>query len=226
MKILGIDTSTDFLSVAIVSEDSIVLNLDYLSHRRHSSELIPLINEALKRSSLSLKELDGFAVSIGPGSFTGLRIGVSTIKGLALSSKKPVIAVPTLDVIAQNAAYFPDIICPIIDARKDKIYSALYQSKNNRLKRISKYLLIPLDRLMRKIDRRRVLFLGDGIKLYKNSISKVSPKAEFAPSPLWFPRASVVAQKGLEALAKGRQDNPYDLVPMYLYSRECIITGK
>lgn len=226
MKILGVDTSTDFLSIAIVDENVLLVNFEHFCSRQHSSNLIPLIKETLKKSNLSIEDLDAFAVSIGPGSFTGLRIGASTIKGLALSCNKPVIGVPTLDVIATNATYFPHIICPIVDARKDKIYSALYQSKNNRLKKVSKYLLISLDRLISKIGKRKTLFLGDAVKLYKNNIKKIFSKAEFAPASLWFPRASVVARIGLEKIAKGKQDNPDELVPMYLYSRECSITGK
>jgi tRNA threonylcarbamoyl adenosine modification protein YeaZ len=226
MKILGIDTSTDFLSIAVVDESTLLVNFEHLCKRQHLSYLMPSIKEILKKSNLSLRDLDGFAVSIGPGSFTGLRVGVSTVKGLALISQKPVVGIASLDVIAQNVVYFPDIICPIIDAKKNKLYSALYQSKDNRLKKLSKYLLISLAQLMTKIGRRRTLFLGDGIKLYKDDISQLCPQAEFAPTSLWFPRASIVAKMGLCAIAKGRGDNPYELVPMYLYSRECSITGK
>lgn len=226
MKILGIDTSTDFLSIAIIDENGLLVNFEYPCNRQHSSSLIPLIKEMLKKSALAIKDLDAFAVGIGPGSFTGLRIGVSTIKGLALGCNKPVVGVPTLDVIATNAVYFPGIICPIIDARKGKIYSALYQSKGKGLKKISKYLLISLDKLVFKIGKRKTLFLANGVKLYKNDISKLFPKAEFAPVSLFSPKGSVVAQMGLEKIAKGKQDDPDQLVPMYLYSQKCSITGK
>lgn len=226
MKILGIDTSTDFLSMAIINENGMLVNFEYSCNRQHSSNLIPLIKEMLNKSGLSIKDLDAFAVGIGPGSFTGLRIGVSTIKGLALGCSKPVVGVPTLDVIATNAAYFPGIICPIIDARKGKFYAALYQPKRNGLKKISKYLLIPLDKLALKIGKKKTLFLGDGVKLYKNDISKLFAKAEFAPVSLFSPKGSAVAQMGLEKIAKGKQDDPNQLVPLYLYSQKCSITGK
>ena len=121
MRILAIDTSTRFLSVAVADGGRALASHHREAHMKHSSQLVPVIEKVLKKSGIGLGGIDGFAVSIGPGSFTGLRIGVTTIKALAFSLKKPVAAVPTLDAIAEGVKGFAGIICPILDAKKKKV---------------------------------------------------------------------------------------------------------
>ena len=167
MIILAIDTSTRFLSVAVADGDRALSSYHREAHMRHSSRLIPTIEACLKRARLKLKDVDGFAVSIGPGSFTGLRIGVTTVKALAFSLKRPVAAVPTLDAIAEGAKRFKGVISPVIDAKKRKVYSCFYESDGKRIKRLTKYLLIEPDRLAKMTERfGNVLRLGDGVGIY------------------------------------------------------------
>lgn len=223
MKVLGIDTSTESLGIAIVEDGKLIVSNDKISAMRHSQDLIPTIKDLLKRASLALGDIDGIAVSIGPGSFTGLRIGVTTAKTLSLVTGKPVAAVPTLDAIARNAYYYPGTICPIMDAKKQLVYAALYKRSKKGLKRTSRHLLISVEELLKKLDT-KTLFLGDGIGLYGGIIEKVKKaKAEFAPPWLWLPKAEQVALLGSEKLKRSKKEKPLELVPLYLHSKECNI---
>jgi len=212
MKILAIDTSTDYLSLAVLDNGKVLAKFHQKTSMRHSILLVPTIDKMLKRARLKVKDIDCFAISIGPGSFTGLRIGVTVIKGLAYALKKPVVAVPTLDVIAWNAQNFKGMICPVLDARKNKVYACIYRSDENAVKKISKYLLLPLEELLKKIRKYdKVIFLGD---TKDNNFKKD-----------WHPKAEVVARLALEDFKKKRFVKPEELEPLYLYSKECDIKG-
>jgi len=223
MKVLGIDTSTKSLGIAIVEDGRLIIGCERIFDIRHSQDLIPVIKKSLKDASLKIEDIDGFSVSLGPGSFTGLRVGITAAKTLAIVTKKPIIGVPTLDVIAHNAYYYPGLICPILDARKQKLYAALYQRKGKTLSRLSKYLLLSIDELLKKVDK-RTLFIGDGIESYNSLINKaMKQKAEFAPTHLWLPKPEHVANLGWQRLKRGAQSKPLDIVPLYLHSKECNI---
>ncbi|MBI5143930.1 MAG: tRNA (adenosine(37)-N6)-threonylcarbamoyltransferase complex dimerization subunit type 1 TsaB, partial [Candidatus Omnitrophica bacterium] len=203
MKLLAIDTSTDYLSLAIINGDKVSAKFHKKAEREHSRLLVPMIDRLLKKTKTKLKDIDGFCVSIGPGSFTGLRIGVTVVKGLGYTLKKPIVAVPTLDAIAQNAKGFCGIICPVLDAKKNKVYACLYRSDIKRIKRISKYLLLPMEGLMDRVKRLKgkIFFLGDMDGLTRKNID-------------WHPKAEVVAKLGMEAFKKKRFVNPEDLEPL------------
>jgi tRNA threonylcarbamoyladenosine biosynthesis protein TsaB len=223
MKILGIDTSTHSLGIALVEDGKLLVSIDKILGLRHSQDLIPMVQSLLREHSLEIADIDCFAVSRGPGSFTGLRVGVAVVKALALVEKKPVVGVPTLDVIAQNVCYFEGLICPLMDAKKQKVYAALYRQGRKTLRRMSPYLLVSIDELLKRI-RTKTLFVGDGIRLYGATIQKKRKKAEFAHERLWLPKAEHVALLGWEQFKKGKIDKPLDLVPLYLHSRECNVT--
>ena len=127
MKILGIDTSTSCGSVGLIDGDSVIAEYLIDIPVTHSERLLGSIEHVLRQAGCSTGELDGWAISLGPGSFTGLRIGVSTIKGLAFATQKPVAGVPTLDVLAFNISPTPYLICPVLDARKGEVYAAFYR---------------------------------------------------------------------------------------------------
>ena len=217
MKILSIDTSTDYLSVAITDGAKVLARYHKPSHRNHSRLLIPTISGLVGKLRSGFKGIDGICVSVGPGSFTGLRIGVVTVKGLAYASGKPIVAVPTLDVIARNAKGFKGIVCPVLDAKKNKVYACLYRSDGIAFKKISKYLLIAVESLLKITEKYdKVLFLGDGVKL-------IGRKEKIKS---WHPRADAAAGLAAEDFRKKRFISPKKLEPMYIYSRECDITGK
>lgn len=185
---------------------------------RHSSILIPMIDKVLKKSRLSLSQLDGLCISIGPGSFTGLRISVATVKGLAYAVNKGIAAVPTLDVIAENAKFFKGMICPVLDARKNKVYACLYKSDGKTVKRMSEYLLLKAADLEKKIERyKNVVLLGDGVKLIKGGAKEAITN--------WYPRPDILIKLGEKRFKKGELTKSGDLEPLYLYSKECDITG-
>jgi len=216
-KLLAIDTSTNYLSLAITNGDKVISKFHKKADMSHSSLLVPMIDRLLKKARLRLKDIDGFSVSIGPGSFTGLRIGVTTVKGLAYVLKKPIVTVPTLDVIARNIKNFRGIICPVLDAKKGKVYACLYKSDGRVIKRISKYLLLPFDDLLKKTARcDKVIFLGD---------YPIGKSHRAGGIKDWYPKADIVAQIALEDVKKKRFIKPEDLEPMYIYSKECDITG-
>ena len=229
MLILAIDTSTDYLSLALMRDEKIVGRFHRRSHMRHSSLLVPMIDRMLKSARIKAQDLDCFAISSGPGSFTGLRIGVTTVKGLAYSLNKPIVAIPTLDVIARNVKDFKGVICPVLDARKNKVYACFYRSDGSDIKRISKYLLIPVKDLMEKAAKYdKIVFLGDGIDLIERSFERSllsRSQDQTLLRKVWHPRADVVARLGAKCFKDKKFTTAEDLEPLYLYSRECDIKG-
>lgn len=219
MKILAIDTSTKYLSIAVMKDERVVARFHRCAAMRHSRLLIPTVKRLLARARLKLPMIDLFCISAGPGSFTGLRIGVTAVKALTFACKKPAVAVPTLDVIAYNARTRPGIIVPILDARKQKVYAAIYCSDGASIKRLSRHLLLPAGDVMamlRRFKDEAVTFLGDGI-----------PKegVDGAIVADWYPCAMSVGLLGAELFRKRKTVTAQRLEPLYLYSKECDITG-
>jgi len=222
MKLLAIDTSTDYLSLAVISGGKVLARVHRKTPRSHSSLLMPMIDRVLKRSKTVLRDIDGFCLSIGPGSFTGLRIGTAAVKGLALATKKPIVAVPTLDVIAENGKKFCGIICPVLDARKGKVYASIYRSDGERVKKVSRHLLVSVDDLLGRLEKyKKILFLGD---FAEKIVERLPNTGSVLRS--WRPRSEVVGLLGAERFRDRKFVKPENLEPMYLYSRECDITGK
>jgi tRNA threonylcarbamoyladenosine biosynthesis protein TsaB len=218
MKILALDTSTSHLTIAVLDGEKVLATFHEKVDRNHSSMLIPMIDKTLKIAKTKLKSIGGFCIGVGPGSFTGLRIGVATIKGLAYPSGKPIVAVPTFDAVARNVTGYEGVICPVLDARKNKVYAALYESGKKGIRKLSEYLLVPASELMKiagKYDK--IFFIGDGVKIIGR------PENEAFD---WHPRAEVLGKLALESFAKKKFTSPEKLEPMYLYSRECDITGR
>ena len=223
MKILGIDTSSSNLSLAILGDKDEVFERNIEAGRRLSSIIIESITDIIKKKKMSLDSLDAFAVGLGPGSFTGLRIGIATVKGLALATSKPIIAIPSLDILASSVSENEYQICPIIDAKRQKVYSSIYKTKNNNLVRKNDYLLVDIEKLLKKI-KNKTIFLGDGINIYKKIIKdKLGKKAKFIDEESWFPRAGNLVLMAKEKYQKKKFDNSDKLVPLYLYPKECQI---
>ena len=222
MKILAIDTSGKAMGIAVADENGIIIEHNDTSGAKHSTALASTIKNILDKAGLGFNDIDGFSVSIGPGSFTGLRIGVTMIKGFAFATKKPVTAVPTLDTIAYNCIASPHLICTIVDASRNLVYACLYESTGSTLKRKSDYLLLSISELLERLQG-HVLFLGDGINIYKEDITnhfktlRGTNGVEFAPETMWYPRASTIAIMGLERLKDGKFEDPDKLVPFYIY---------
>ena len=233
MLVLGVDTSTEFLTVSLINGGKIIADYNLVGKLSHSALLVPTIKKALKKAKKRLKDIGLFAIGVGPGSFTGLRVGVTTMRAFSIVLNKPIIGVPTMNAIAYNAlGSDPDhrslhnegltpLICPILDAKKSQVYACIYGTDGDKLVRKSDYLLEPVEKLVERLTG-RVLFLGDAIPIYREKLSaKKALKAEFIDDKRWFPKASVIAKLGLLMFSGGKHDDPYDLEPMYLYARDC-----
>ena len=224
MKVLGIDTSTTCGSIGLIHDESVIseylLNLSVT----HSERLLDAIDLVLRKGRCSLTDLDGLAISIGPGSFTGVRIGVSTVKGLAYAVKKPVVGVSTLDVLASQVSPTPYLICPIIDARKGEVYSAFYRYEGfNRLKRLSQYQAIRPEVLSGML-KEPTIFLGDGVKTYGEDLrDSLKLFALFSPAALHIPHGSAVARLGVELLLRGEVLDLASFTPLYVRLSEAEI---
>ncbi len=227
MKILGIDTSTSCGSIGLTDDDSVIA--DYLLDLpvTHSEKLLDSVKCLLKQGGVSIEDLGGWALSLGPGSFTGLRIGVSTIKGLAFATQKPVAGIPTLDVLASNISPTPDLICPILDARKGEVYAAFYRYENGgSLKRLSPYQAISPEHLAEKIAE-KTIFLGSGVKTYGKYLDDaLKDLAVFAPGPLNLPRGATVAKLGIERIQKNQVLDLSTFTPIYVRASEAEIKWK
>jgi tRNA threonylcarbamoyladenosine biosynthesis protein TsaB len=221
MKVLGIDTSTSCGAVGLIDDGEVIS--DYLLNLpvTHSERLLGAVEFVLREARCSIENMDGWAIALGPGSFTGLRIGVSTVKGLAFATGKPVAGVSILDVLASQIAPTPHPICPILDARKREIYTAFYRyEQGGSLKRQSDYQAIRPENLIKKITE-PTIFLGDGVKTYRDFLLNSLPSsAIFPPAPLHVSHGSMVAKLGFELLQKGEHLNLSTFSPLYIRPSE------
>lgn len=217
MKVLGIDTSTTCGSIGLIHDESVIseylLNLSVT----HSERLLDAIDLVLRKAHHALGDLDGFAISLGPGSFTGVRIGVSTVKGLAYAVQKPVAGVSTLDVLASQVSPTPYLICPIIDARKGEVYSAFYRyEESNCLKRLSEYQAIRPEVLFGMV-KEPTIFLGNGVETYGEDLrNSLKSFALISPAALHIPHGSVVARLGVELLLRKDYLDLATFTPFYV----------
>ncbi len=216
MKILAVDTATRSCSVALVDDDTVLAETTTLNHETHSRHLMQIIDEVAGKAGVALNRLDGFAVCIGPGSFTGLRIGISSIKGLAYCLKKAVIGVSSLKSLASQCRPTPHLICPMIDARKQEIYFSFYRQTDRRLIAESpEQVGLPAEAI-RNI-RQQCLFIGSGAQLYQQLIEEqLGPLAEFAEDGQHIIHASTIARLSLARFRRRDTDAIHILVPQYI----------
>lgn len=224
MLILAIDTSSTSGSIALVSDKGLVAEWTVGDVGTHADWLLKNIFDLLKSVKRAITEVDLFAVSIGPGSFTGLRIGVTTIKGLAWAQGKKVIGVSTLKALAMNFRYSSMAVCPILDARKGEVYSALFRFTEGRLEEAVKEQAIPPKELFNTIfavNPLPAVFTGSGLKAYLDAVKENAGHAVIAPEPLWHLRASNIALLAMENPDKAV--SPGELTPVYLRKSEAEI---
>jgi len=219
LRILAIDSSATVAAVAIVDNGKLVGEYIINNKMTHSQKLMPMVSELLTTMDLLPRDIDLFAASIGPGSFTGLRIGVASIKAMAYSLEKPVISIPTLDSLAYNLPELDMIVCPIMDARNNQVYTAFYKWEENKMIKNSDYLGIPITELVSELQKgtEKVIFVGDAVSVHREYLNKeLGGKCCFAPDNLLFQRASSVAQLAKLAFQEGKTESPVDMVPFYL----------
>jgi tRNA threonylcarbamoyladenosine biosynthesis protein TsaB len=219
MKILAVDTSSAVAAVAILDESGL-LGEYILNHKKtHSQRLVYMIKEIMENLELSPEDIDVYAASSGPGSFTGLRIGITTVKAMAFAAKKPVAGVPTLDALAYNISDDGALVCPIIDARNNQVYTALYKYENNMPINITEYMGIPVTKLSDIIKGKNcnAVFTGDAVPIHRDFLKiELGDRCRFAPRFMLQQRASSVAELALFKALNGKLENCFDMVPFYL----------
>jgi tRNA threonylcarbamoyladenosine biosynthesis protein TsaB len=223
MKILALDTSSMVASVAVMDEEKLIGEHIINHERTHSQKLMPMIEDLMNSCQLTMADINLVAVAEGPGSFTGLRIGVATAKGLAHAANIPVVGVSTLDALAFNLPFCEGLICPILDARRNQVYTAVYKWEAGDFHGIEAPMAITVDELIDKLQARpeRVIFVGDGIEKHRDILTKgLEDRAIFAPNTAKMPRASSVAQLALQKAAEGNVESFYALTPNYLRKSE------
>jgi tRNA threonylcarbamoyladenosine biosynthesis protein TsaB len=227
MKILAIDTSTRVGSIAVV--EGALLKAQHILNisATHNQRLLPGIERILTDAGWSLDDLDGFAVSLGPGSFTGLRIGLSIVKGLAWATGKPLVGVPTLDALAANVSFVPHKVCPILDARKGEIYTALYRQGDEKIpQRLTAYMAIKPEELVALISETTVL-VGDGLLSYGDYLKReLGNRLVLAPPHLSVIYASSVAWLGWHRLQSGEHEDVCSCTPLYVRPSEAELNRK
>ena len=221
MKILALDSSGLVASVALIEDETLVAEYTMNYKKTHSQTLLPMLDEIKKAVDLDLETLDAIAVAAGPGSFTGLRIGSATAKGLGLALHKPLIGVPTLEALAYNL-YDTDkdmLICPIMDARRKQVYTGVYAFREHKLITVKEQAAIPMEELLAELNKkeRPVIFLGDGVPVFKDMIrEKCQVSYSFAPAHLNRQRAGAVAALGAVYYKEGKIQTPEEHQPEYL----------
>lgn len=225
MRILAIDSSGLVASVAVVEEESgeEVTIAEYTVNykKTHSQTLLPMLDEVSRMTEMELDTIDAIAVAAGPGSFTGLRIGSATAKGLGLALQKPLIHVPTLHGLAYNLCGTDKIVCPIMDARRGQVYTGIYSFEGNELIVLEDQMAISIEELggkLRAYDK-EIIFLGDAVSVFRKALTErimAGKKISFAPAHLNRQRAAAVGSLGIRCYKAGRLQTAAEHRPDYL----------
>ncbi|HIJ88969.1 MAG TPA: tRNA (adenosine(37)-N6)-threonylcarbamoyltransferase complex dimerization subunit type 1 TsaB [Desulfuromonadales bacterium] len=227
MKILAIDTSTSFASVAIAVDEQVVAESLLSTNRTLSARLVPEIERLLTTAGLSFNDIDIYASTIGPGSFTGVRGGIATIQGLALATGKPCAAFSSLALLAMNFSLSPIPVCVLLDARKSEVYAALYNCSSAIPTPIITDCVLPPALLLDQIaalNKHSIIFVGDGAVRYHDLIAeRLGDQAVFAPYPLNSPHAANGTVLALHASRCGALPGPGQLLPLYLRASDAEI---
>jgi len=231
MYFLSFETSTKIFSLALSRDEKVLRYRNIKSALVLEDSILPAMDRVLDSAGIEFSQLDGFAIALGPGSFTSLRVGLSTVKAFGMATGKPVVGIPSLDIIArgiQNLS-FPnalignpdqyDQICVLNDARRGKVYAALYDAKGRR----GGFLLTSLDEVLKKL-KGVTLFVGDALGLYRKDIEKAYHKCLFSDEKFWYPQARVMAVLAFERFEKKQYDDIASLLPLYLYPQDCQVT--
>jgi tRNA threonylcarbamoyladenosine biosynthesis protein TsaB len=227
MYFLSFETSTKIFSIAVNKDEKVLRYRNLKTALVLEDSILPTVDEILGSAKLKFSQVDGFAIALGPGSFTSLRVGLSVVKAFAMSTGKPVVGIPTLDVIAHGVDRGDcDEICVINDARREKVYACLYGPTGRK----SDFLLISLEDLLEKVHG-QTLFVGDALGVYRKKIEeayqkyaskkKGTCKCLFADEKWWYPQAKVMAALAYERFEKKQYDDAAMLLPLYLYPQDC-----
>ena len=219
MRILAIDSSSMVATVAITTDG--ILNAEYtINHKKtHSQTLLPMIAEIVKLLEIDMDSIDAVAITGGPGSYTGLRIGSATAKGIGLALNKPIINVPTMDALAYNLYSSQYVICPIMDARRGQVYTGIYKFEETEMKTIKPQCIMMIDELIKELDtiKESVMFLGDGVDVHKQLIDDImDTKHYYAPASMNRHKASTLGTIAEIYYKNGKTETAKEHKPEYL----------
>lgn len=220
MKVLALDSSGLVASVAVVEDDNLVAEYTVNYKKTHSQTLLPMLDEIVKMTETRLEDVDAIAVAAGPGSFTGLRIGSATAKGLGMALGKPVIGIPTVEGLAMNLYGTKALICPLMDARRNQVYTGIYRFLDGRLEIVKDQVAIGIEEIIEALNLigKEVFFLGDGVPVYKQIVKeKLRVPYSFAPAHVNKQRAAAIAVRALDYWNAGiRGETAAEFAPVYL----------
>ncbi|MDP8298629.1 MAG: tRNA (adenosine(37)-N6)-threonylcarbamoyltransferase complex dimerization subunit type 1 TsaB [Candidatus Tantalella remota] len=220
MKTLAFDTSTKFLTIALMEDGDVKSEFHEDVGIKHSEILISTIKDMVEGLSWDIKDIGLMCVGVGPGSFTGLRIAIATIKGFAAVNDNKVIAVPTMDAMVMRCSSDERLVAPLLDAHKGKVYSCVYEGKAPCRKKTTEYLLMTIGDLLGSF-KEKVLFFGNGIEKYRAELDS-HPLAGYIEDMDWYPRGADIGRIGIKRSAEG-VDDPKTIDPLYLHARDCMI---
>lgn len=218
MKVLGIDTSTNVAAIAVIDEERVIGEYSLSKDMSHSEKLMPMIKEVLDNVDIRIEEIDLFAVGVGPGSFTGLRIGAATMKSFAHLFNKPLVGVSTLEALAYNMNLNSSIIMPMLDARRDRIYTSLYKFNGLEIEEIEGSQILEIEDMEEKLKGYKdIIVNGEGSLVYKEEIeASLGEKVKFASLGQNVPRAVSICEVALKKFHKGEIDDMYSITPDYI----------
>lgn len=219
MKILAVDSSGLVATVAILEDDELIAEYTINYKKTHSETLLPMLDEIRKMTDLDMNTVDAIAVAKGPGSFTGLRIGSATVKGIAYAMDIPVVAVPTVDALSMNLWGTDKLICPIMDARRNQVYTGLYDFVGDRHHVVMEQTAMGIEELCDIINEKKwsVVFLGDGVPVYRDIIDeKLKVSHFYAPANLNRQHAAALGVLAFEYIKKGITETAAEHKPEYL----------
>ena len=219
MKILALDSSGLTASVAVIEDENLMGEYTMNYKKTHSQTLLPMLDELAKMIELDLQSIDAIAVAGGPGSFTGLRIGSATAKGLGLALDKPIIHVPTVDGLAYNLWGHQNLVCPLMDARRNQTYTGLYRFDGNQMEIIKPQCAVGIDEIIAEVNKlgQAVVFLGDGVAVFETYIHEnCTVPFTFAPAHVNKQRAGAVAALGEIYYTEGKTETAEEHKPDYL----------
>jgi tRNA threonylcarbamoyladenosine biosynthesis protein TsaB len=217
MLVLGMETSTPWASVTIGSEQGIIGSCLISRGASHGSFLMPAVEFLMKEADLTYRNLSAVAVGLGPGLYTGMRVGVATAKTLAQVLSVPIVGVPSLDLLAFEVRYSNKLICPVLDAKRNEVFSAFYKAVPGGVTRVSEYVVASPEKLLVEMEARteEILLVGNGALLYRHLL-ETRRKVEFGSIANAFPRATSLVELALPRLFREDFDRMFDLEPLYM----------
>jgi len=238
MKFLSLDTSTAYSVVSLSNENGLMCGARRLFEKGRSDRLLSLVAHCLEKAKTQIDEVDYFAVGVGPGSFTGLRIGISTVKGLSYALRRPCLAFSSLDAIAFNGAFASETrLCVMVDARRANVYCRFYASNGlagdtgASWRRFSPAMLLNLKTFQKRVmleaqKEKGMAFCGDAVRLYRGDLLEKNRRFRFMPEESWYPTPESLAHLAKEGVHNHGTVDPFGLSAAYLYEQDCQINKK